>query len=365
MTQQLRCDALIIGAGPAGSSAALKAAKEGLEVILVDKKPRIGERPHCGEFVPYQLFMEHDLNRNAIVKQVDYLETWILESKSEFRFLKSLIPSKGFIIDRPKFDRNLADEAATSGAFIMSSASFVAFEDQKCLINAAGEYLMVKAEFVVAADGAYSAVRKKMGMETKDCLVGCQFEVPLNHDISNAMVFLDRDLFGGYGWLFPKGSTANLGIGMITGADNSAASALRNFSSLLTEIGLTKKGWLARKGGVIPYRGIRMPLTKDNVLFCGDAAGLAHPITGAGISQAVYSGYLAAQSIVKAIKFHERSFIREYSDIITGKYGAVFNHALSKKTLLVKSWNQVDFAQLCEKTWISFKGYRKRERDCW
>lgn len=74
MTQQLQCDMLVIGAGPSGSSAAIRAANEGLDVILVDSKPRIGERPHCGEFVPYQLFMEFDLNRDSIVRQVDYLK---------------------------------------------------------------------------------------------------------------------------------------------------------------------------------------------------------------------------------------------------------------------------------------------------
>ncbi len=363
MTQQLQCDMLVIGAGPSGSSAAIRAANEGLDVILVDSKPRIGERPHCGEFVPYQLFMEFDLNRDSIVRQVDYLETWIIRKKSNPDFKKNKIHSKGFFIDRPRFDRNLAREAAASGALIMSSSSFLDFEGNRCRINSVGEELLVNAKFVVAADGARSSVRKKMGLQTNDCLLGCQLEVPLKQNISNAMVFLDKDFYGGYGWLFPKGSTANLGLGMITGTDITPAKALHDLSDLLTKTGLTKAGWLARTGGLIPCQGIRFPLVKDNVLFCGDAAGLTHPITGAGISQAVYSGNLAGECVVKALKSNEMSRVKEYDNIILSKYGAVFAHALSKRTHLVKFWENEDFSELCERTWISFKGYKKREKN--
>ena len=58
MAKKLTCDLLVVGAGPAGSRAAMRAASNGLQVILIDSKPRIGERPHCGEFVPYQVFTE-------------------------------------------------------------------------------------------------------------------------------------------------------------------------------------------------------------------------------------------------------------------------------------------------------------------
>jgi digeranylgeranylglycerophospholipid reductase len=363
MIQQLQCDVLVIGAGPSGSSAALRAAREGLDVILIDSKPRIGERPHCGEFVPYQLFMEFELNRNSIVKQVDSLETWIMETKSDIQFKKSTIQSKGYLIDRPKFDRNLAGEAAASGALTMSSTSFVDFEGNKNRINSVGENLLVDAKFIVAADGAYSKVRKKMGLEINDCLVGCQLEVPLDQNISNAMVFLDKDYYGGYGWLFPKGSTANLGLGMFPGRDITPAKALHNFSNMLIKNGLTRPGWLARTGGLIPCHGIRFPLVKDNVLFCGDAAGLTHPVTGAGISQAVYSGNVAGECVAKAVKSKNLSLVNEYHDSILLQYGGIFRHALSKKILLVKGWEEEDFTELCEKTWISFKGYKKRERN--
>ncbi|MFH0957877.1 MAG: NAD(P)/FAD-dependent oxidoreductase [Pseudomonadota bacterium] len=363
MTPQLQCDILVIGAGPSGSSAALTAANEGLDVILVDSKARIGERPHCGEFVPYQLFRDFDLNRNSIVKQVDYLETWIVERNANIQFRKSAIQSKGYLIDRPRFDRNLAGQAAAAGVLTMSSTSFVDFKGSMTRINSVGKDLLVDAKFVVAADGAYSKVRKRMGMEANDCLVGCQLEVPLKQNISNAMVFLDKGFCGGYGWLFPKGLTANLGLGMFPGSNITPADALNNFSNMLTQNGLTRPGWLARTGGPIPYRGIRFPLIKNNVLFCGDAAGLTHPVTGAGISQAVHSGHLAGASVAKAVKSQNMSFVNEYHDTIMGLYGAVFSHALSKKTLLVKHWDDEDFKELCEKTWISFKGYKKRERN--
>jgi flavin-dependent dehydrogenase len=85
-------------------------------------------------------------------------------------------------------------------------------------------------------------------------------------------------------------------------------------------------------------------------------------VTGAGISQAVYSGNVAGECVANALKSKKLSLVNEYHDSILLQYGGIFRHALSKKILLVKGWEEEDFTELCEKTWISFKGYKKRER---
>lgn len=362
MAQRLQCDILVVGAGPAGSWAAKRAAAEGLDVILIDSKPRIGERPHCGEFVPYQLFSEFGLDKNSIVNKVSSLETWIVEDKAELKFKTHAIQSNGFLIDRPRFDRNLAREAAASGVLTMSSSTFLNFADQSCIIKSVDAEIEVQAKYVIAADGAHSVIRKKLGVFTDDCIVGCQIEAPIANHVSNAMVFLDQDFLGGYGWLFPKGNTANVGVGMLPGYELTPAHALKEFSVMLTRIGLTKPGWLARTCGLIPGFGIRFPLFVENVLFCGDAAGLTHPITGAGIAQAIYSGDVAAEVAAKAVKSGKSSVLQQYHDLILYRYGRVFQHAISKKKLQLESWGNDNFTKLCDQTWISFKGYKKRER---
>ncbi len=363
MAKQLLCDVLIVGAGPAGSSAAIRAVSQGLDVILIDSKPRIGERPHCGEFVPYQLFTEFALNKNSIVHKVDTLETWVVQNKSELNFKINLIQSKGFLIDRPKFDRNLVVEAAACGALVMSSSTFVGFADQDCWVKSVGEEIMVKTKYIIAADGAHSTIRKKLGLLIDDCVVGRQLEAPIiDTTSSSAMVFLDPDYFGGYGWVFPKGLTANVGVGLLPANGLTPSAALNDFSWMLTRMGLTKPGWIARTSGFIPSFGIRFPIVVENILFCGDSAGLTHPITGAGISQAVFSGDTAGEIVAKAIKTDNPSIVQKYQDIILRQYGGAFRHALSKKKVQLESWWNRDFSDLCNQTWISFKGYKTRER---
>lgn len=361
MAKKLTCDLLVVGAGPAGSRAAMRAASNGLEVILIDSKPRIGERPHCGEFVPYQVFTEFGLDRNSILHKIDHLDTWILKDKAQVSYDKNSIRSNGYLIDRPKFDRNLAREAASCGALVMSSSTFVDFASYNCVIKSVGEKVTVDAQYIIAADGARSSVRNKMGLLVEDCAVGRQIETPLATSSSRAMVFLDQELYGGYGWLFPKGTTANIGIGLLPTNELTAARGLKSLSEMLSRIGMIKPGWFARTSGFIPGFGIRFPLVVENILFCGDAAGLAHPITGAGIAQAVFSGDIAGEIVTKAVKSGVSSVLEEYHNAILYRYGAVFRHALAKKKLQLYSWWNNDFPGLCKRTWISFKGYRKRE----
>lgn len=75
MLGTLPCDILVVGAGPAGSSAAAAAARAGAETVMIEAKVRIGEQPHCGEFVPERMFGEMTLPGSAVMQRVDYLET--------------------------------------------------------------------------------------------------------------------------------------------------------------------------------------------------------------------------------------------------------------------------------------------------
>ena len=78
MPDILLCDILVVGAGPAGSTAAAAAAREGAETVMIDAKVRIGEQPHCGEFVPERLFSETAIEKTAIIQRVDSLETRLI-----------------------------------------------------------------------------------------------------------------------------------------------------------------------------------------------------------------------------------------------------------------------------------------------
>lgn len=369
MAVMLPCDILVVGAGPAGSRAAAAAAREGARVVLVDAKTRIGEQPHCGEFVPARLFSEFGLDRDSILQSVDTMETRVLEGSAAegFSFGATILSrettSPGFVIDRPRFDRDLARNAAAKGATVLCSTRLLRREGPVWFASSSGEDLSFQPKAVVAADGAISRVAKCVGLDSPEVLAGAQCEVPLAaRPLHRTIVFLHPSFVGGYAWLFPKGTVANVGLGIIPGNGVSPARLLQGFLAFLRSEGLVRSGCLARTGGVIPVSGLRESLVRDNVIFCGDAAGLTHPITGAGIPQAVLSGEAAGLAAAKAAKSGDYRYLVEYEAQMTGAYSGVMKHARSKRNFMTDRWNQADFAALCEETWIGFRGYNKRIR---
>ena len=369
-------DILVVGAGPAGSRAAAAAARQGAQTVLVDAKPRIGEQPHCGEYVPTRLFAEAQLDRSAVLQSVDCMETRVLSAgmrgtgrsatesaavpKRTLKVISSPFP--GFIIDRVRFDRDLAREAAFQGVTVLCSTRVVRRVDEGWVLKCGKEEMTMAPQFVIAADGAVSTVAAILGLTAPNYLRGVQAEVPLVQPLENTVIFLDRDFFGGYGWLFPKGKTANVGLGVAAGNHVHPAALLEKFLAHLSEQGLIRPGKLARSSGLIPVSGIRRELAVDNIVFCGDAAGLTHPITGAGIPQAVFSGDLAGRYAAEALRTGNRRLFVDYQAEITGWYGGVIGHAVAKRLLMMRLWEAPDFQRVCEETWIGFKGYRKRFR---
>lgn len=367
MTVTFPCDILVVGAGPAGSCAAAAAAKEGARVVLVDAKTRIGEQPHCGEFVPARLFTEFSLDDTSVIQRVDSMETRVLSGPKDdgaVSFGASLLRretvSPGFMIDRPRFDRDLARQAAALGATVLCSTRLIHREGASWIAISGRDKMSFRPRVVIAADGALSRVAKCVGLGAPEVLTGAQCEVPLANPLGRTLVFLHPSFVGGYAWLFPKRMSANVGLGIVPGAGVSPASILEAFLAFLRSEELIRPGILARTGGVIPVSGPRETLVRDNVVFCGDAAGLTHPITGAGIPQAVFSGKAAGLAAARMSESGDLGYPADYEAEIAGMYQGVLKHARSKRIHMQERWNIVDFPTLCEETWIGFRGYVKR-----
>lgn len=386
MLDTLQCDILVVGAGPAGSAAAAAAARDGAKTVMIDTKVRIGEQPHCGEFVPERLFSETTVERTAIIQRVECMETrvttrsktvareaipthhlagtqnaaeWGLE-RSEGK--RSEVPSPGFLIDRVRFDRDLAREAAAQGVTVFCAARLLGAEDGGWIVQHGREKKVFRPRLTIACDGACSTVAAALALKPQEVLKGLQVEAPLAEPLNKTLVFLDQNFVGGYGWVFPKGKAANVGIGAIFGKQIRMGEVLDQFLDKLCSEGVIRRGVLARSGGLIPVSGIREKLVLDTVVFCGDAAGLTHPITGAGIPQAIFSGDLAGRLAATAISKDDPRYLWEYEAEIRSRYGGVIGHAVSKRAFMMDRWNDGDFEALCEETWIGFRGYRKRIR---
>ena len=221
------CDLLVVGAGPAGSSAARAAAARGVRTLLIDAKARIGEPSHCGEFVPARLFSEHALDRDCIMNRVEFMETRVMDSGASVSecsanrsgedvqepLCTTEMRSSGFIIDRVRFDRDLARAAASEGAYVLCSTRLLGCEQAAWTVSCQGQTHTVSPRYVIAADGAASRVAVLLGMKRSGFLRGIQVEAPLAAGSNRCLIYLDREFVGGYGWVFPKKISANVGLG--------------------------------------------------------------------------------------------------------------------------------------------------------
>jgi digeranylgeranylglycerophospholipid reductase len=361
-------DILVIGAGPAGTMAAREAAQAGLKTLLVDKKTRIGEQPHCGEYVPIQLTAEIPIKSDYIVQEITSMETWItgpISPNDKSRKLEvnheQIRSSRGYMINRVHLDRELARSAADLGVEVYCGTNFHSRDDQGvCTLAVGGNLKQIVPKIIVAADGPRSVVAKSLGLKPLKTLIGVQSEVPINKRSSSTIIVLSHSIFAGYAWMFPKGNTANIGVGVQAFKNISPRFMLNEIIKRFVELGLVKDGRLAIYSGLIPCAGIRNPLVISNIMFAGDAAGLTHPITGAGIPQAIISGKLAGQVASRAIQENDLSILNSYPVLIRDHYEGPLTHAVKKRHFMTQEWDNLDFIDICKQSWIAFKGYGKR-----
>jgi digeranylgeranylglycerophospholipid reductase len=337
-------DVAVVGAGPAGSRAARAAAQGGARVLLVERKRRVGALPHCAEFVPRALGLEINLPPRAKVQGVEGMETRLAGAAQ-------YTPAPGWILDRQVFDHDLALEAAQAGAVLEAGARFLGLENGCLVIQGAGGSRAIRAGCVVAADGAASATARSFGLPRQDLLTGVQVEVPLATKLERTLIYLDPAYAGGYAWLFPKGRSANLGVGCAGAAQ--PRRLLEELRLRLMDQGLINPGVLAMGGGAIPVGGPREAV-QDNLILAGDAAGLTHPITGAGIPQAVSSGSLAGKAAL-ALAGGRREAGQEYAHELATSYGGYLGRAVEARKRMLAGWGQEDFGQLMAQAWPGWK----------
>lgn len=337
-------DLVVIGAGPAGSRAARAAALGGARVLLVERKRRVGALPHCAEFVPRTLGLEMALPQRAKVQTVEGMETFL---GGEVQYS----PAPGWILDRQVFDHDLALEAARAGAVLEAGTSFLGLENGCLLIQRGDERREVQAGCVVAADGAASSTARSFDLPRQDLLAGVQVEVPLAAQLERTQIYLDPAYEGGYAWLFPKGAAANLGVGCAGSAK--PLKLLEALRQRLVEEGVIKPGVLALGGGAIPVGGPREAV-QGNLILAGDAAGLTHPITGAGIPQAVNSGHLAGQAAL-ALAGGKAEAGQEYAHELSTAYKGYLGRALKARRRMLESWDRQNFSELMSHAWPGWK----------
>jgi geranylgeranyl reductase family protein len=327
---RLSCDILVVGLGPAGASAALAAAARGASVIAVDRRPVIGQPVQCGEFVPLSLTQETPAVMEAAIQPIAAMDTYV-EGIGPRRD-----PLPGWIIDRARFDQAIAALARDAGAACLVGVGVTGFSAHAARLSDGAQ---VEASVIIGADGPHSLVGAALGHVNPALAHARQITVPLIRPHDATDIFLTARLPGGYGWLFPKGMHANLGVGVATEWRQALPQALAALRQALIDAGRIGPEARLLTGGALPAGGLvgcEGRLGDRLALLAGDAAGLTNPITGGGIAAAVISGRMAGEAAADHV-FGAKDAAADYAEDIAALFGRALARASSHRARLLSA----------------------------
>ena len=352
--KSITCDILIIGAGPAGSSAAIAAAKKGMDVLVVEQRSKIGSPVQCAEYIPAPLVGQLNLGTGFVVQKVSKMRTVLPDGSA------TDMAAPGFVIERDRFDRKLAGKARTLGAkFLLSGKAIQRTANGHVVIKKkAGGKVLIAPRVIIGADGPRSKTALWCNASDRNLLPAAQYKIALCSPMNHTEVYLSPHIYNGYGWLFPKGESANVGLGMKRNDShpNRIHSLLGEFTEKLKKEGKIEGDPLGSTAGWIPSKPIDKAVY-GNTLLVGDAAGHTHPITGAGIFTAVSCGRMAGSWAAEAIIKNDLVILAGYDDEWQDLFGHTLNRAHKKRQLMEQKWDR--FHQIIKSCWIGFREYYK------
>jgi menaquinone-9 beta-reductase len=347
-------EVLVVGAGPAGASAAYWLARHGHDVVVVERKTFPREKT-CGDgLTPRAVKQLEDMGLGEELTK--YHRFGGLRCTAQGRSLElawpehPVFPSYGYVVRRRDLDTMVALNAEAAGATLLQGADAIAPVMDRGFVRGAVVQTAdaptpteVRARYVVVADGANSRFGRALGtFRTKEWPYGTAirtyWETPRHAEpwIESALDVQDRNgnPLPGYGWIFPVGDgSVNIGVGLL--------STFRDFKSVNTSHLLDSyahqvaERWeidadhpTARPvSGRIPMGGSVGPKQGATYLVVGDAAGSVNPFNGEGIDYAYETAHMAADTIHEALVDRNPLVLATYPKRLDEEYGQYFKVA--------------------------------------
>jgi digeranylgeranylglycerophospholipid reductase len=344
----IECDVLVIGGGPAGSSAARAAAKNGAKTILIEKQKRISNVP-CAEGIGSYLFplLPFKIPKNQLIWPIK----GILFSDGETEIIQEGNFYKGWSIDREKFDNWLLNLAEKNGANILMNTEFKELylnnnnHVEKVIAKKDNKELIIKPKTIIAADGVESKFAEKLGIlkKQKDS-IGYVYSWEMKN-IELKYLYYEQMFFGdfaprAYAYIFPKSkNTANIGVGSIE-YDKELE---KKFNTFLEDIipKQVKKGIKTiDRSGKAPVKTMIETIHYGNVLFAGDAANQNFKPYVEGILPSIICGDIAGKTVINNENKYEEKIKKKLgrqfkdSDRLLEKLLEVDKYEYEKKNLL-------------------------------
>jgi geranylgeranyl reductase len=375
MNQAEIFDAVVVGGGPAGATAAQELARRGRTVLLLDRAGRI--KP-CGGAIPPRLIKDFAIPDELLVAHATSAR---MVSPTDKRV--DIPIENGFVgmVNRDQFDEWLRERAAADGAvrrvgtfdhFARDSDGVSVVHYQARAQNSKHPSMpaSVRARVVIGADGARSEVaRQTIPDAQRTKYVFAYHEIvrapkvkPAGYDGSRCDVYYQGALSPDfYGWVFPHGDTMSIG----TGSADKGFSLRSAVGKLRQATGLAGAETLRREGAPIPMKPLRRWDNGRDVVLAGDAAGVVAPASGEGIYYAMAGGRLAADAAEEFLRTGDARALALARKRFMKAHGTVF------RVLAVMQWfwyssdrRRESFVKICEDKdvqQLTFESYMNKE----
>ena len=294
----LAYDVIVVGSGPAGSITAWRLARAGVRVAVIEKAA-LPRYKTCGGGIIGRTIQALPIDvRHVIEQDCHTAQLHVVSEGLSFTTHRS-VPIVSMTM-RDQFDYALLSAAQAAGAVLYQRCAVEEVSPKDDSVTVMTDKGAMMARFLVAADGALSPIARKVGMvDGRVPIPALEYEVMIPQERLDRFRGVARFDFGilphGYAWAFPKQQHLSIGILSMVQREHELKRAITQYLDLLGCGDLTR---IDRHGFVIPIRPRTGPFMKNRVLVVGDAAGFADPVTGEGISGALRSGQLAAQSLI-------------------------------------------------------------------
>jgi geranylgeranyl reductase family protein len=321
-----RYDVAIIGAGPAGSAAAIGLARRGASVLLADRACFPRDKT-CGGGVTGRA-------RAAAPCLIDdVVEAVVTEAdlrSVDGRFVRRVGRSPlVYMTQRRRLDQHVASQAAAAGAEFRDDARCTDIELDRDGASLTVDGERVRARVVIGADGANGTAAAQLGLGGNRALM-LALEGHLDLELAppelraGRLVLESGSIRGGYAWSFPKADHLNIGIG---GWIDEGRELRVQLAQFCRRLGVDPEALEPLRGHRLPLRSFRSRLAATNACVVGDAAGLVDPLTGDGIYESFLSGRLAAEASLERLAGDEQALFR---------YGKTVTRALAPQ--FASSW---------------------------
>ena len=290
-----RFDAVVVGAGPAGSTTAYRLSRAGARVVLLDRAHFPRDKP-CGGGLTVRALRELPFGVEPVAE--DTATRFELRLGYGRGFERQTSEPLVVLTQRSRLDQYLVGQAAAAGAEFRDGARVTAVEadDRGVVATVSGE--RIAAAVLIGADGANGIVARLSRLaEEVEHGVALEGNIALRHvdeaRFRGRLIIHLAAVPGGYSWVFPKGDHVNVGVG---GWGGEGPRLRAHLDRLCAAHGLPTEHLEAVRGHRLPMRRAGARLSRGRIALVGDAAGLVDPLTGDGMYEAFLSGRLASEA---------------------------------------------------------------------